>query len=304
MRAVQIDRYGSPDVLCMTDVETPSPEPGALRIRTVAVGVNPADVKWRQGMFADMVPIRFPHILGYDVAGKVEALGSGVTGFAIGDRVFAMLDPVSKGGYAERCVVPADRVVALPDAVDFVTAAALPTPALTGLQLIDEHVRPASGETVLLTGAVGAVGRFALFAVRRRGARVVAAVRESQIGDALALGADRAIVLDDGVCQDIAFDHVADTVGGPAVVRLCRLLPQGGRIRTVATTPIDPAGLPAEPGFIAVHPDPAGLTEVAGLVQAGIVTLPIARRLPLSEAALAHRLVEAGGSGGRIVLEV
>jgi NADPH:quinone reductase-like Zn-dependent oxidoreductase len=300
VRAISFDDYGGVEVLHATDMPTPTPEPGSVRVRIAAAGVNPADYKWRQGMFKAFAPLPLPHVLGYDIAGVVDAVGDGVGSPKVGDRVFAQLP---KGGYAEYAVLPAGDAIPIPDGLDFATAATLPTAGLTGVQLIEDHIQPAEGETVLITGAVGAVGRWAVVAALRRGARVVAAVRASQVEAARALGAAEVIVLGEADWSGAPFNHVADTLGGPAVARLCRHVAPGGRIRTAATTPIDPEGLPSEPMFIAVHSDPVMLGKIATAVANGRVAMPIARRLPLSAAAEAHRLLEAGGVGGKIILE-
>lgn len=302
MKAIQIERFGGPEVLQGAQVPTPEPGPGEVRIRIAAIGVNPADPKWRQGMFQDFAPVSFPHVLGYDVAGTVDAVGEGVTAPRVGDRVFTMLNNMTKGGYAEYATTPASGVARVPEGMDFAAAAALPCAALTGLQMIDEHVRPAKGQTVLVTGAVGAVGRFALHTAKRRGARVVAAVRASQAAEARALGADEVVVLGED-WTGAPFDHVADTVGGSDVARLARHTAPGGMIATVATTPIDPAGLPSAPVFLAVHNEADQLAEIARIVQSGELSFPVARRLPLDAVAEAHRLMEAGGQGGKIILE-
>lgn len=304
MQVVRFDHYGPPDVLYVAECAVPPAPRDGVRIRNKAIGVNPADVKWRQGMFKDIVPISFPHVLGYDIAGVVDAVGAGVAGVSPGDRVMVMLDPMIKGGYAEYTVVPASDIVHLPATLDFDAAAALPTPALTGFQLIDEYLKPSAGDTILLTGAVGAVGRCAMFAARRRGASVVAAVRTDQVAEALSLGAARTIVLGSSEWSGAPFDGVADTIGGPAVGALCRNLRPGGLVVTVATTPIEGAGPTAAPRFIAVHQAKDDLARIGGLVADRKLTMPIAQRLSLADAAVAHRLVEAGRNGGRIILLV
>lgn len=307
MRAVGFAQYGAPEVLQPMETAKPQPGPGEILLRVRASGVNPADYKWRSGMIQAMMPdlqIRFPHIPGYDIAGTVEASGENVSGIRLGARVVGMLDHVQKGGYAEFAVIQAAHAVPVPEGMDFATAAALPCAGLTGVQLIEEVIRPAAGQTVLITGAAGAVGRFAVFAATRLGARVIAAVRASQIAEAKALGAAEAFALGEE-WTGAPFDHVADTVGGPEVAKLCRRLKPGGLIRTVATTPIDGQGLPAEPVFVAVHNDPARLAELARSVAAGGLPVPlakIAKILPLDQAAEAHRLMEAGGVGGKLIL--
>lgn len=302
MRAVQFANYGDADVLQV--VEAPTPEAGLdqVCVRVVAAAVNPADWKWRQGLLQAFAPIELPHIVGYDVAGVVHAIGPGVVSAKVGDRVVVMLNPLTKGGYAEFAVAAAPDLANVPGGMDFATAAAIPTAGLTGFQMIEEHIKPSPGQSVLVTGAVGAVGRFAVHAARRLNVRVIAAVRAGQIAEARALGADEFVVLGED-WPDAPFDHVADTVGGDDVAKLCRRLAPGGRIVTAATTPIDQTGLSAAPFFMAVRNDAAKLTEIVRIVAEGALAVPVAKKLPLSSAAEAHRLVEAGGTGGKIILE-
>ncbi|MGO9512716.1 MAG: NADP-dependent oxidoreductase [Steroidobacteraceae bacterium] len=303
MRAVVFDDYGAPEVLRLREVDTPSAGAGQILIRIAAAAVNPADVKWRAGMFRGHAPIVFPHILGYDVAGTIESVGAGVTDFARGDRVAAMLDTRSKGGYAEFVAIAAHAAAKIPVDLNFPIAAAIPCAGLTGVQIIEESIQPKRGETVLITGATGAVGRFGLFAAIRRGVRVVAGVRASHAAEALALGAAQVVILGAEDSTGPPFDHVFDTVGGPAVARLCRHLAPGGLIRTAATTPIDPEGLSTQPVFVPLHQDCQGLRALAEDVAAHRIPVPIARRMPLEAAIEAHRLLEAGGLGGKIILE-
>jgi NADPH:quinone reductase-like Zn-dependent oxidoreductase len=302
MRVVQFADYGPPDVLQLAEVATPDPRPGQVRIHVTASAVNPADYNWRSGMFREFLSVPLPHVLGYDVAGTVDALGEGVTGFQPGDRVVCLLDAMRKGGYAEYAVAEAAHVAKVAEGLSLELAATLPTAGLTGVQQILERVRPQPGETVLVTGAVGAVGRIALQTARQLGVRVVAAVRAQQRDLAVSLGASDVIVLGEATAPGLQFDHVADTVGGEQVAALCRLLKPGGRIITVATTPIDPQGLAAKPEFIAVHPDGPQLAALGEQVANGAISVAAPRILPLAEAAQAHRLVEAGGLGEKIVL--
>lgn len=175
MRVVRIDAYGSPEALHVAETEVPVPGPGEVRVAVRAAAVNPADWKWRSGALHGVVPLTFPHVLGYDIAGIIDAVGEGVTGIAAGTRVFGMLSHMEKGGYAEHALLPAEEAVPIPNGLDDATAAALPCAGLTGVQMIEEHIRPASGETVLVTGALGGVGRFILHAAVRSGAHVIAA---------------------------------------------------------------------------------------------------------------------------------
>ena len=135
MKAIVIHRYGGPEVLELADLPAPHPQAGEVLVRIAAAAVNPADGKWRAGMFQSFAPIGFPHILGYDVAGEVI----GGEGFAPGTRVFGMLDPFHKGGYAEQVAVSSGTLAEIPEGMDFPTAAAIPTAGLTGLQMVDHR---------------------------------------------------------------------------------------------------------------------------------------------------------------------
>jgi NADPH2:quinone reductase len=302
MRVIECDEYGGPDVLHLADRPIPEAERGTIRIRVHAAAVNPADTKLRQGMFDSVAPLKFPQVLGYDVAGIIDSLGAGVIGFSPGERVFAMLDMLKRGAYAEYVLVPAADVVLIPAELDFATAVAIPTGGLTGVQMIEEYANPRAGDVVLITGATGSVGRFAMFAARKRGAHIVAAVRAGQREEARALGADATLTLGAEDWNGPDFKYVIDTVGGDAVAALCRHVRTDGAIFTAATTPIANQGLVSNPVFVVVHNDPAKLRELANSVAAAALPVPIGKCLPLAQAAEAHRLVEAGGSGGKIIL--
>lgn len=302
MDAVLFNSYGPAEELQLLDVPLPIPTEGMVRIKVTAAGVNPADLKWRAGMFQAASPVSMPHILGYDIAGFIDELGMGVKGFKVGDRVCAMLDPVIKGGYAAFAVTEACNLARVPDAMKLDLASTLPTAALAGTQLIRWHIRPGAGEVVLVTGAIGSVGRFAIRSVIDSGASVVAAVRDGQQEAALALGASRAFILGEDPAFDFRFDHVADLVGGSDVAALCRRVRLGGRIMTLATTPIDPTNLPSAPTFVAVQPNGAMLSDICQLVLDGKVSPTSVKALPLSQASHAHRILESGNSRGKFVL--
>jgi NADPH:quinone reductase len=290
---VMFDRYGDAGVLYLGHRAQPVAGAGEVLIRVERIGVNPADGKWRAGMFAGFAPLRFPHVGGYDVAGVIEPSGQ---------RVAVMLDPLQQGAYAEFAVATASHVAAIPEGLGFALAAAVPTPGLTGAQAVEEQVDAKAGEIILITGTTGLVGRFAAHAARLRGARVVAAVRANHRAEAVAIGADYVISLGDEAWTGPPFDHVIDTVGGEAVAVLCRQLRPGGKIRTVATTPIPAHGLPAEPVFFAVHPDADRLQALLQAVAIGDVNIIVEQELPLERAGEAQQLVEAGGLRGKIVL--
>ena len=187
MKAIVVAGHGGPEVLEPADLPSPQPQPGEALLRILAAAVNPADGKWRAGLFESFAPLGFPHILGYDVAGEVI----GGEGFAPGARVFGMLDPFRKGGYAEQVAVAADHLALVPDGLDLPTAAAIPTAGLTGLQMVERGLDLQAGQRLMLTGALGAVGRFALFAAKERGVHVTAAVRAVPLQGGGPIGAER-----------------------------------------------------------------------------------------------------------------
>jgi len=302
MRAIQFDDYGPPEVLHLADIPAPEPGPSQVQIKVAAVGVNPADFKWRQGMFKSYNPLPLPHVPGYDVAGVVSAVGPGVTRLKVGDRVAATV----KGAYAEYAVAEEGACGKLPAGFDFATGAALPCAALTGVQQIEDAIKPKAGETVLVTGATGGVGRFCVHAALGLGVKVVAAVRPAYFDEARALGCEAVVSLDAGDPGGHTFDHVADTVGGPAVASLCKGLKPGGSIVTVSTTPIPPEGLAATPVFFGYTPltAHARLEALVDDVINGKITMPVAVKMPLAEAARAQALMETGGQKGKIILEV
>lgn len=300
MKAIQFDKYGGTDVLQLVDAPTPRASAKQVLIRVEASGVNPADGKWRQGMFAQLLPDSLPMIPGYDVAGTIVDCGDSI--LPPGTRVAAMLDPISKGGYAQFALADPAWLAIIPDAVSFMDAAAAPTACLTGLQVVEEAVDVKSGQSVLISGATGMVGRVALRYALHRGAQVHALVRESARDAALALGAH--VVLSPGhdLPDDLAFDHVIDTIGGEKMVPFCRRLRPSGKLVTVATTPIPAGDLPVAPAFYAVHPSAEQLTRILSDIANGTLVIPVERTLPLAQAGEAHRLVDAGGRCGKIVL--
>jgi len=300
VKAIQFERHGEPEVLEQVELEIPKAGPGQVQIRVAAAGVNPADYKWRNGFNLRYMPLPLPHVPGMDAAGVVTELGKGVTEFAVGDRVVASVN----AAYAEYVVADVKACARLPDGVDFVQAAALPCPALTGVEMVEEGIAPSVGQTALVTGATGGVGRFAAMAAKALGARVVVAVRGAYVDEVKALGFDEVVTFDAPLRENLRFDHVADTVGGPEVARLCRNLKPGGKIITVATTPIDPEGLPAAPKTFGFHPDGARLARIVDAIDKGAISMPVAKRLPLAEAREAQRLVEHGGARGRVVLTI
>jgi NADPH:quinone reductase-like Zn-dependent oxidoreductase len=282
------------------EIEGPTPAPGEVLVQVSAASINPIDWKLRRGELRAMVPLTFPAVLGRDVSGVVLAKGPGVTALQTGDRVVGLVEH----GYAERVVASADAFTRLPEGFDLCDAAALPLALLTGAQLIEEAVRPVHGQTVLVTGALGSVGRVAVFVARRHGAHVTAGVRASQREQAAGLGCERVVALDDD--EDLEtleeLDAIADTVGHETIARLLPCLRVGGTLGTVVGEPPGAAGKGFTVRALWAHADAARLAELVFAVARGELVLPIAKRLPLAQGAEGQRLAEQGGLGGKVLL--
>ncbi len=212
MKAVVIRAYGGPEELKFEERPDPVPGPGEVLVRVAATSVNPFDWKIRSGAYKDIIPLIFPAILGVDVAGIVEAVGPGVQNFVPGDSVFGQATQT----YASLCVVKAADLARVPNRIDVTEIAALPTVTTTGAQLAELATRGRQCGTVLVTGAVGSVGRSTVFTAKESGWSVIAGVRNKQMQEAKATGADRVIALDDQASLKSLepVDAIADTISG------------------------------------------------------------------------------------------
>jgi NADPH:quinone reductase-like Zn-dependent oxidoreductase len=246
------------------------------------------------------MPLQLPDVLGRDLAGEVTELGDGVTRFKKGDRVMGL----TKKTYAEFCVAKVEELALIPDGMDYEQAAAVPLVTLTGTQLIEKAIGIRSGQTVLVTGALGGVGRTAVFVAKTHGAKVLAGVRESQKKEAAELGADGivALVNDQEISKLHDLDAIADTVGGETIAKLFGALRKGGTIGSVLgpVKGAEEADIQVKP--MSALPDAARLSQLAADVAKGAFTIPISKRFPLREAAEAQKLAEKGGAGGKILL--
>lgn len=301
MKAVVLHEYGKPSELKWEDAKDPKPGEGEVLVRVQAASINPVDVKMRSGAAKERFPVTFPGILGRDFAGVVRELGEGVEGFEVGDRVFGM----AWATYAELCVVKASELAKVPEGVDMTTAAAIPLVSVTGDQLLRDAAKPEQGQTVVLTGAVGSVGRCAQFAANEMGVKIIAGVRKKQIDEAKSLGATEAIDIDDktALAQLGVVDAVADTVNGEIAATLIGKVKPGGNFGSVLGPPKNAALHPTvNVNAIMAHPDAKTYVHYAEAVRDGKLKLPVAHVLPMSEAADGHALMEKGGVDGKIVL--
>lgn len=301
MKAVRLHEYGGPEVLKIEDdVPAPVPADDAVLVEAWATSVNPIDWKVRSGARQKDFPLQLPAILGKDVSGVVRAVGRNVRTFKPGERVLAYADAT----YAELVVVPEASLAHLPDGADPVDSAALPLVTLTADQLVRLCTKARSGQTILVSGALGSVGRAAVHTARKLGATVIAGVRGRQAADARALGVATVAIDDDAAIAGLPpLDGVADTVGGDTAAKLFGRVREGGHFGYAS---VIPEGLAERNPAVTItrvfaKPDASKLREFADDVRDGKFALPITHRMPLREAARAHELAQQGGAG-KIVL--
>jgi NADPH:quinone reductase-like Zn-dependent oxidoreductase len=313
MRAIVEEEFGGP--VAMMDLPTPKIGAAEVLIRVGAAGVNPFDWKVADGILKDEQKHRFPLILGFDVAGVVERVGAGVTKLAEGDDVYGYLfKPVIGGGtYAEYVGAPAAIVAKKPESIGFAEAAALPTPGLTALDMVDT-VNPKELDTVLIVGATGGVGSYAVQLAARRGARVIATASRANEACVRELGAAETI---DHTAEDIVgsvlvahpegIEAIIDVVSAPDVLsRMARLLKKGGRLASsvYAADTESFAERSIRATNVGMKPDARRLAELARLVDAGEISVRLERAFALEEAPEALEESRTGHVRGKLVLLV
>jgi len=299
MKAVLLHGYGDVSRLSYEDAAMPVPAAGEVLVKTIAVSINPIDWKLRRGDLKEMIPLAFPAILGRDLSGEVVAVGEGVIGLTAGDSVFGLVNR----SYAEYVVCKPEDVAKTPEGLDPIDAAALPLVLLTGAQVIEVGIRPSPGQVILVTGAIGGVGRTAVHVAKQHGAHVIAGVRSSQRIEAENLGADRVIALDDE--KEIAalpeLNAIADMVGHETIDRLLPHIKKNGVLATVVGAPASAEGRDLRVVAVWAQPDSVRLEKLGQEVARGLFSIPIGKRFRLSQIREAQQLAEKGGVG-KIVL--
>jgi NADPH:quinone reductase-like Zn-dependent oxidoreductase len=298
MRAVLLRETGGPEVLRVEDVPRPEPRDGEVLIRVCAASINPIDWKYRRGLS----PKKLPAVLGNDISGTVEQ--SRAAGFAEGDDVFGF---APNGGYAEFATAPAPAIAKKPAGVTHEQAAAMPVAGLTAWQALFDRGGLERGQSLLVAGAAGGVGHFAVQFGKHAGARVIGTGSARNREFALGLGADEYV---DYTAQEVAevvsgVDVAFDTVGGETTKTLLPTVRESGAFVVIAGAP--PEAEAAERGvraeLLIMSPNSEQLAKIAELVAAGEVRVEIAGRFSLSQAAKAHELSEAGHTRGKLILE-
>ena len=309
MKAARLRRFGPPDVIELEDIETPQPEADGVLVQVHAAGVGPWDGWIRGGK--SVLPQPLPLTLGSDLSGVVEAVGPRVTGFAPGDEVFGVSSPRFIGAYAEQAAAPATMLARKPRRLTHVDAASVPVVAVTALQLLFDHARVAPGERVLILGAAGSVGAYAVQLARSAGVHVIGAMRrDHDTAYVQRLGANEvvdiaAVRIEEAVRRA---DVVIDLVGGDAANRSMALLARGGRLVSAVSQPDQERatrqGVTAKFILVDVRTEP--LTRIAALLDAQQLTTNVGTVLPLADVRIAHEMLEGRRPHprGKIVLAV
>jgi NADPH:quinone reductase-like Zn-dependent oxidoreductase len=297
--AITFSRYGDPDVLALTEVEAPEPGPGQVRIRVRAVSVNPIDVKIRSGIMDGIMPIQFPVLPGWDVAGVVDAAGDGAAA-AVGDEVFGV---ASQGGYSEYALL--DRPVRKPREMSWEAAAAVVTVGEAAWRVL-KYLGLKAGQTLVILGAAGSVGTITVQLAVARGLTVIGVAGRDGQERLTGLGAV-AVPSGDGWADRVravapdGVDAVFDTTGAGLLPDAVAVAGDPGRVITIA----DHHATESNVRFTGADPAdraPEALPELAVLVASGELSVPVWRTYPLGDAARAHADLEARRNQGKIVL--
>jgi NADPH:quinone reductase-like Zn-dependent oxidoreductase len=307
MKAVRFHETGGADVLRYEDVPQPAPGAGEVLVRVAGSAYNPADGGMRGGFLP--IPITLPHTPGYDVSGTVESVGDGVTGLEVGDAVIGFLPMTAPGAAAELVVAPAEALVPAPTRIPLADAAGLPSVGLTAWQALFEAGGLEAGQRVLINGAGGPVGGYAVQLARRTGAHVIATASPRSAASVRAAGADEVIdhtatSLIDAVTEPVDVLLNLAPITAEDFVALATRVRDGGVV--VSTTPRVPTPDDEARGVRAVtvyvHPDADVLSRLVALVDDGGLRVEIARRVPLSELPALHAAADAGQVHGKVVV--
>ncbi|MHC2216518.1 NADP-dependent oxidoreductase [Rhizobium leguminosarum] len=299
MKAALLKSYGDVDQFEIGDIPTPKPGPGEVLIKIEASAVNPFDLILRQGFMAKFIPLPLPAVLGGDAAGTISALGDGVTGFAVGDRVVADFAANGKGAHAEYGVLPATSVAKLPVGLSFEAGASLVKAGLTGRQAV-EALDVKAGDRVLVSGGLGTVGRSAIQYLKQIGAQPVAGVRPERLSEGQALAGEALDITLPAASPDFAYGISA---AGPVAGNLIGHISDGGTVASIVPVP---EGANAA-DRVTIHElfhrtDAATLDAVLDAAVRGLLVIPISHTFTLEEIGAAQNAV-AAGAPGKVVLK-
>ncbi len=308
MKAVRIHEYGGANVLQVEETNKPQPGRDEVLVRVHASAINPVDIHIREGKAKEMFPTDLPLTLGWDLSGVVESFGIDVNGFNIGDEIYGRPDLTHNGAYAEYITVKASQLSKKPTNLGFNESASVPLAGLTAWQALFDHGQLQPGEKVLIHGASGGVGSFAVQFARWKGAYVIGTASQENADFVRKLGADEVIDYKTGSFEtklkDI--DLVLDTQGGETQKKSFQVLKEGGRLVTTLKPEPDEASEAKKIqviGFMA-QSYPEELKSIAELIEQGKVKPVVSRVFTLDQAAEAQDFIENGHVRGKIVLQV
>jgi NADPH:quinone reductase-like Zn-dependent oxidoreductase len=309
MKAVRYHSYGDSDVLVYEEASWPAAAPGQVVVQVAGAAFNPVDVAIRAGFMQQVFPVDFPHVPNFDVSGVVTEVGEGVSGWKAGDAVVAFLPMTGPGAAAEFAAVPAGLLAAAPRSVELADAAALPSSGLTAWQALFEQAGLRAGQSVLVNGAGGAVGGYAVQLAKQAGATVTATASAASAARVRSHGAD--LIIDHTatpVLEALAgqrFDVVLNLVrtSPEETAALVDLVADGGAFVSATTPGPDDAGRGVRTLRVGVRSDAAQLAELAARVDAGELTIDVAQRRPLADLPAVHDESAAGRlPGGKTIL--
>ena len=308
MKAMRYHSYGDSDVLVYEDADRPVARSGQVVVRVAGAAFNPVDAAIRAGFLQPVFPVAFPHIPNIDMSGIITEVGAGVSGWKAGDAVVAFLPMAEPGAAAEYAAAPAAILAAAPRTVELADAAALPSSALTAWQALFEHAGLEAGQSVLVNGAGGAVGGYAVQLARQAGASVTATASARSADRLRSYGPDK--IIDHTVTplpQAVAgqrFDVVLNLVPGspPEIAALVDLVADGGALVSTTTPGPEDAGRGIRTSQVFARSDAAQLAELVDRVDAGQLRIDVAQRRPLTDLAAVHDEATAGQLAGKTVL--
>jgi NADPH:quinone reductase-like Zn-dependent oxidoreductase len=307
MKASRFHEFGGPDVLRYENVETPDPGAGEVLVRVAASGFNGVDAGIRGGYLQEPFPVTLPHTPGIEVAGTVQSLGEGIEGVAVGDDVVAFLPITADGAAAEFVVAPAEVLASAPTSIPLADAAGLPMIGLTAWQALFDDAGLQSGQRVLINGAGGGVGDYAVQLAKGAGAHVIATASARSIGRVTTAGADEVI---DHTTGEVTVSEPVDVLVNLAQVAPERLgvlaahvRPGGVVVNTVPTIPTPSDEQRGVQGIsLFVRSDTQQLAHLVELVDRGELRVEVTERVPLSELAALHARSESGAVSGKAIV--
>lgn len=310
MKVVRYHAYGGSDVLVYEDADRPVAGPGQVVVRVAGTSFNPVDVPLRAGLLQQVFPLTLPHVPSFDLAGVVAEVGDGVQGWSAGDPVIGLLPITAPGAAAEYATVDAEALAAAPGTVPLADAAALPAAGLTAWQSLFTHAGLKAGQSLLINGAGGAVGGYAVQLAARAGATVTATASPRSRDRVRSYGADRivdytAVPVPEAVAGQ-QFDAVLNLAptSPEQVARLVDLVADGGAFVSTTTPGPEDAGRGVRTEQVYLRSDAAQLAELVAAVDAGELTIEVAERWPLTDLAAVHDRSAAGRLAGKTVLTV